>query len=415
MIAEILATGDELRTGALVDSNSAQIAEALTANGIEVVRHHTVGDDMGRLIAVIREIAGRADVAVVTGGLGPTVDDLTAEAMAKAGGVALVEDSKALADIEAYFARRHRPVTAPNRKQALLPEGAAALYNPVGTAPGLRLKIDRCLFFCMPGVPFEMTRMLADQVLPQILALQGHKHFCLIRTIATFGLPESVVGEKVAEISTAFPRIKLGLRAKFPEIQVKLYLDSFDQAEGEELLVDATTWVADRLGAYIFSLSGESLPAVVGRLLKERNATLALAESCTGGLVANWLTDIPGASDFFLLSAVTYANNAKQEILGVPLETMIQNGAVHEKTAEAMAEGARRISGADWGLSITGIAGPSGGSPEKPVGTVCIAVATARGTISERRLFSYGKRLMNKRMFAMSALDMLRRMLESHP
>jgi nicotinamide-nucleotide amidase len=416
MIAEILATGDELRTGALVDSNSAHIAEALLHNGVDVARHLTVGDDMDMLVTVIGEIAARADLAVVTGGLGPTQDDLTAEALARAAGVPLVEDARALADIELFFSRRNRPLSPSNRKQALLPQGADILYNPVGTAPGFRLRLGRCFFYCLPGVPFEMSRMLAEQVLPHVRELQGPARFYLIRTLACFGLPESVVGEKLAALNNHFQTIKLGLRAKFPEIQVKLYLDCDDRPQGEALLESAAAWVAERLGANLFSRQGDSMSATIGRLLKEAGATLALAESCTGGLIANWLTDTSGSSDYFLFAAVTYADAAKQAILGVPAQTLAQHGAVHERTAEAMAQGVRRVAGSTYGLATTGIAGPGGGSEQKPVGTVCIALAGPGGFSYSRRFhFTYGGRLMNKQLFAMSALDMLRRKLRGEP
>jgi nicotinamide-nucleotide amidase len=416
MIAEILATGDELRTGALSDSNSALIAEALIHNGVDVSRHLTVGDDLEVLKTVFREIAGRADLAVVTGGLGPTRDDLTAEALAGAAGVPLVEDARALAEIEAFFSRRNRTVSPSNRKQALLPQGAAALYNPVGTAPGFRLRLGRCFFYCLPGVPFEMSKMLAEQVIPHVRALQGATRYYLSRTLACFGLPESVVGEKVAALNDHFPKVKLGLRAKFPEIQVKLYLDCVNRHAGEALLESSATWVAEQLGPYLFSMQGESMSATVGRLLKEAGATLALAESCTGGLIADWLTDTAGSSDYFLFSAVTYADATKKTILGVPPETLAQHGAVHEITAEAMAQGARQVAGSTYGLATTGIAGPGGGSEQKPVGTVCIALAGPGGFRHSRRFhFTYGGRLMNKQIFAMSALDMLRRKLRGEP
>ncbi|MEJ2039198.1 MAG: competence/damage-inducible protein A [Desulfosarcinaceae bacterium] len=412
MIGEILATGDEIRTGALVDSNSAYIAERLMQYGVVVSRHQAVGDDMEMLEAVLLEISRRADIAVVTGGLGPTGDDLTAEAAARAAGCELVKDERALKEIEAFFQRRKRPMSPSNAKQAYLPDGARPLYNSVGTAPGFEIKINRCWFYCLPGVPREMERMLADQVMPLIQARMGRERsYCLVRTISTFGLPESAVGEKVSGLTGVFPDIKLGLRAKFPEIQVKLYFTTDDEIRGNALLDRATGWVREQLGARVFSETGETMAAAVGRLLVEQKATLALAESCTGGLIANWVTNTAGSSDYFLLSAVTYANQAKQALLGVAAETLKEFGAVHEQTAREMAAGARKAAGAVYGLSTTGIAGPSGGSKEKPVGTVCVAVAGPEGTVSRRLYFPFGQRLLNKRIFATAALDMLRRVL----
>ena len=223
MIAEILVTGQEILSGAVIDSNSDRIAQALEKIGLEVIRHSCVGDDMETLVSIIKEIGQRADVAVVTGGLGPTTDDITAEAAAKAAGVELILNRSALSDIENLFKAKKRPMSRSNKKQAMLPRGSEYLHNPVGTAPGFLLKIGRCLFFFIPGVPFEMRRMLSDVVLRQIDKLQGRSgEVNLVMTIATFGLTEAIIGERLAGITTEIPGIKLGIRAKFPEIQVKL-------------------------------------------------------------------------------------------------------------------------------------------------------------------------------------------------
>lgn len=414
MKAEILATGDEIRTGALVDSNSAFIAERLEQNGVEVVRHHAVGDDLPILVDLFLEIAARADVAVVTGGLGPTQDDLSAAAAAQATGKTLVLDTRALEDISAFFSRRGRTMSESNRKQAYVPQGAVCLYNDRGTAPGFEMAIGSCTFFFLPGVPNEMKPMLEQQVLPRLQARLGSAHqFRLSRVVSTFGLPESVVGERVAGIETRFPDIKLGLRAKFPEIQVKLYLNTEDQSSGEQKLSAAVQWSVDQLQPHVFSTRERTLAAEVGEVLRQRGATLALAESCTGGLVANWITNTAGSSDYFLLSAVVYANDCKVKVLGVSEDTLLHNGAVDEKTARQMAQGARQAAGATFGLATTGIAGPGGGTEEKPVGTICVGLATPEESKSMRLTLSFGQRLMNKRLFAMIALDFLRRHLSN--
>ncbi|MCP4346134.1 MAG: competence/damage-inducible protein A [Desulfobacterales bacterium] len=412
MIAEILSTGDEIRSGALVDSNSAYMAQKLEEAGIEVMRHCCVGDDMEQIVSVLKEIGTRSDVALVTGGLGPTEDDLTTEAAAKAVGVELVLDNEALSQIEEFFKKRNYPMSASNRKQAMLPKGAGCLYNPVGTAPGFVLKIDRCHFFFMPGVPHEMYKMLSDKVLPRIHELQGdNRQFCMVKTISTFGLGESAAGEKLAGLAEQFPGIKLGLRAKFPEIQVKLYGYGEDENILNSLIDNASQWVLQQMGNKVFSVEGRSMEAETGELLRQKNATIALAESCTGGLISHWLTDVPGSSDYFLFSGVTYSNEAKTEVLGVSPDTLAQYGAVHEETAKEMAQGARQISGATYGLSTSGIAGPDGGTEDKPVGTVCIGLATPHGTESRRFIFPFGRRSMNKTIFAMTALNILRRAL----
>lgn len=416
MIAEILATGDEIRTGALVDSNSAYLAEKLEEIGVVVQRHTAVGDNTDQLVSTLLEIGSRVDIALVTGGLGPTTDDLSTDAAARAAKVGLRMDVRALADIEAIFKRLQRPLGASNRKQALLPEGAEVLYNPVGTAPGFALTIGRCRFFFMPGVPPEMKKMMTDKVLPRIQALLGTTPpISLIRTIRTFGLPESAVGEQVAGVCAQFPQVQLGLRAKFPEIQVKLYLRGTDGDALGQQMNRAVEWVRNRLGAQVVSDNGDAMEAVVGTQLADRGSTLAVAESCTGGLISHWLTNVAGSSDYFLFSGVTYANAAKVKVLGVSPQTLEREGAVSVETARQMAVGARRLCGADYGLATSGIAGPGGGTPQKPVGTVCIGLATPRSSKGLDFYFPYGKRRMKKKLFAMAALDLLRRSLAGLP
>jgi len=412
MIAEIIATGDEIRSGALVDSNSAYIAERLEQIGVAVTRHHSVGDDMAMLVELFHEVGARADIAVLTGGLGPTTDDLTSEAAAQAAGSRRVLDPRALEAIEAFFKKRNRPMIPSNKKQAMFPEGARRLDNPIGTAPGFMMTLGRCTFFCLPGVPPEMHLMVKEQVLPRIKTLMGEeRRIYLVKTLSTFGMTESMTGEKVSGFTDAFPDIKIGFRARFPEIHVKFYLEGEDREKLDQMAEKATDWITEKLGHYLISKKGESMERVVGRLLAEKGATLALAESCTGGLIASRITDVPGSSDYFFFSAVTYSNDAKVQVLGVSPKTLESVGAVHEETAKEMAVGARDRAGADYGLSVSGIAGPSGGTDDKPVGTVCIGLATPTGAKGYRYLFPFGKRLMNKSIFATSALDLLRREL----
>jgi nicotinamide-nucleotide amidase len=412
MIIEILTTGDEILTGAVVDTNSAHIAQALKEIGLLGVRHSCVGDDMNHLVSTLQEIAIRADVAVVTGGLGPTTDDITAEAAAKSAGVELVLNRSALRSVEDYFRTRNRPASSSNKKQALLPFGAEAIYNPVGTAPGFTLRIEKCLFYFLPGVPFEMHRMLSDSVLPSIETLRGGRgELRRVKTISTFGLTESATGERMKGFSAEFPGIKLGFRAKFPEIQIKLYGSGKDSETIDKLMNKATESVLKKVGENVFSVDGMSMEGVVGRLLSEKKATLAVAESCTGGLISHMLTNIPGSSKYFLLSGITYSNDAKTKMLDVSPDIINQFGAVHEKTAKKMAEGVRRIAGATYGLAVTGIAGPDGGTDDKPVGTVCLGLADARSARGFRFYFPFNNRSRNKKIFAMKALDILRQEL----
>ncbi|MGD9329772.1 MAG: CinA family nicotinamide mononucleotide deamidase-related protein [Desulfobacterales bacterium] len=409
MQAEILSTGDEVRSGAVVDTNAAYIAEALESNGVHVVRHTCVGDELDGIAQALQTMAGRVELALVTGGLGPTVDDLTAAAAARAAGTRLLENPQARAQVERFFQSKGLAMSDANRKQALLPEGAVVLENPDGSAPGFRLTIGACCFYFLPGVPREMKSMLARHVLGDLAQrplAAGWRH--RVEVVTTFGWPESVVGEKLKGLAPAEGPLRIGLRVRFPEIHVRIYGcdDRQDRLEANFNLLKGA--IRERLGKRVLSTSGARLPEVIGQMLHKRGATLALAESCTGGLMSKQLTDLAGSSGFFVLSAVTYANAAKIALLDVAPETLHRWGAVHEATAREMAEGARRKSGADFALSTTGIAGPDGGTEDKPVGTVCIGLATPDGVTAFRYVFPFGDRDLNRRIFAAMAFDRLR-------
>jgi len=412
MLADIIATGDEIRTGALVDQNSAYISDKIEEIGVEVSRHVCVGDDLDQMRNLLRETAARADIALVTGGLGPTMDDITSQAAAAAKEVECHLDPDALETVTAFFAARNLPVSPQNRKQAILPRTAVSIDNPVGTAPGFELRIDKCLFFFMPGVPHEMRRMLDEAILPSIVRLRGEQHLATtVKTICTFGLPESVVDEKIAAIPEQFPELRLGLRASFPFIQVKLYGRSADEHALAHQIAAAQQQVCTCLGDTVFSTEGQSLAASLGNLLVSQNATIAVAESCTGGLIASQLTDVPGSSDYFLFSGVTYANSAKEHVLNVPAAIIREHGAVHAETARHMALGARQVSGANHAIATSGIAGPSGGTAEKPVGTLCVGLATPETAQGFTYHFPVRNREQNKHLFAAVALNKLRKEL----
>jgi nicotinamide-nucleotide amidase len=415
MIAELLATGDEICSGAIIDTNSAYIAEKLELQGVTVAGHTCVGDRFSAVRSALDAISRRAAVAVVTGGLGPTADDRTAEAAARAAGVELNADPDALGQVTRFFEKRGLPMNASNRKQALLPEGALCLPNPVGTAPGFALTIGDCRFFFLPGVPGEMKIMLANHVMPKIAAwMHDAPVERRIRVVSTFGLPESAVGEKVAAIEDDFEDLQVGLRVVFPEIHVRLYASGASETAVNRKLEDAAAAVCSRMGKFVLSASGQSMAAVLGTLLIARRATLAVAESCTGGLIAKQLTDVPGSSNFFLFSGVTYANAAKVGVLGVRKQTLDAKGAVHEDTAQEMALGAQKAAGADYAIATTGIAGPDGGTDDKPVGTICLGLATPEGNRAFRYVFNFGDRDLNRRIFAAMAMDRLRLHLLGH-
>lgn len=412
MIAEILATGEEIRSGALVDSNSAYIAQKLEETGIRVGRHNCIGDDQCEIVNILTEMAQRAEIAVVTGGLGPTDDDLSAAAAAVAADVVLAINPQALESVKKFFEIRKRKMTDSNKKQAILPESAQCLENPVGTAPGFQIKIGQCDFFFLPGVPFEMRRMLLDQVIPRIIKMQGPAaSVCLVKTLSTFGLTESATGDHLRGFDQLFPSIKLGFRVIFPEIQVKLYAHGTDEGKVQPQMEEAIRWVRRKLGDKVISDTGDPMEKVVGNLLRKMGATLALAESCTGGMIADLLTNVPGSSDYFVFSAVTYSNDLKMKILDVKSRTLDRYGAVSEHTAKEMARGVQQVSGATYGLAISGIAGPGGATVGKPVGTVCIGLGTVDTLYGRRYNFTFDNRLMNKHIFATAALNLLRRKL----
>ena len=412
MLTEILTTGDEVCSGAIVDSNAAHIATRIEEIGIKIERQTCVRDDIKALSDVIKNMAQRADIVIVTGGLGPTVDDITSQSAAEAAGVELALDSEALCTMKVFFKKLNRPISGLNKKQALLPKGATCLENPIGTAPGFCLTISGCTFFFLPGVPVEMRLMLKDKVLPRIAMLRGgiDEHY-MVKTISVFGLPESAVNERLADFNEKYPDITLGFRAKFPEIQIKFYLQGNHIKQMTDQVKNAGNWVYQRIGDNVFSFEGLSMEATVGKLLCRQKATLATAESCTGGLIAHQLTNVPGSSAYFLCSAVTYANEAKINILGVSPDTLNRVGAVHEETVKEMALGVRRIACATYGIAVSGIAGPDGGSAEKPVGTICIGLAAPDSVESYRFHFPLGDRHMKKLIFATKALDILRRKL----
>ena len=405
MSCAVLSIGTELTRGELVNTNAATISSVLTDLGVEVTEQCVVDDDEGRIVATLERLSSSVDVVVSTGGLGPTTDDLTTAAVARALGVGLVRDEGSLDHLRRRFERLGRTMSESNAKQADFPEGATVLANPIGTAPGFEVRLRRARAFFMPGVPKEMTKMLDEQVVPRIRELAPNDAHQL--RYRTFGLPESVVGEKLAGVEAAFPGVTIGYRAHFPEIEVKVLARAKDHGAAQALAERAAAEVRARLGDVIYGEGADTFAGVVGRALRNENKTLAIAESCTGGLVGTMITREPGASDFLVLDAVTYANSAKQRVLGVDEEMLRGHGAVSAEVACAMAEGARRVSGADVALAITGIAGPTGGSDDKPVGLVFLAVSTAKGTVvKERRLG--GDRQWIQTLAAYAGLAMVR-------
>ncbi|MBM4299888.1 MAG: competence/damage-inducible protein A, partial [Deltaproteobacteria bacterium] len=372
--AVILSTGDELTTGKVVDTNSAYIADRLLALGVKVAAVLKVGDDRDKLLWAFRQARELGDLVIGTGGLGPTADDLTTEMVAQFLGVEMVEDERVAANLKARFERRGVPWTLNNLKQALFPAGAEIIPNPVGTAPGFNVDIGRGKrLLWLSGVPHEMTAMLSETVLPWITAQNGRVAEIHQATFKIHGITESKLDEMVKPLALG-EAAKLSFRAHFPDLTLRLTVSGGGEAEKFAAL---RTEIRTILRDFIYAEGDRTMEEAIGALLLEKKQTLALAESCTGGLIAHRITRVAGSSAYFLGGAVTYSNQEKIRALGVAPATLEKFGAVSRETALAMSQGVRERTGATIALSVTGVAGPSGGSPEKPVGTVWVSIARA--------------------------------------
>jgi nicotinamide-nucleotide amidase len=405
MSAAVLTIGTEITRGEIVDTNSAWLCSRLTALGFEVLQHETVDDDRGRIVEVLREVSRRANVVIVTGGLGPTTDDLTAACAAEALGVDLVRDEPSLESIQRRLAAAGRSLTPSNARMADVPRGSEVLGNPVGTAPAFGIKLGSALCYFLPGVPREMTEIFDELVTPRIGPLASSNAYQIV--LRTYGLPESLVGERLDGLEVANPGLRIGYRATFPETEVKVRVKAGDPSAARSAAERIAEEVRTRLGDIVYGEGDDRFAAAVGRALRARGYTLAVAESCTGGLIGALLTEIPGSSDYLLLDAVTYSNKAKEHVLGVPAEVLIGHGAVSPECVTSMAEGVRRIAEADIAVAVSGIAGPGGGTSEKPVGLVVFAVSTSAGTTTFEKRFP-GDRLRVQRGAAFYALSLVR-------
>jgi nicotinamide-nucleotide amidase len=409
--AAILAIGDEIVAGLTVDTNSGFLADRLRAVGVDPVGGFAAPDDEAAIVRAFERALEDADVAISTGGLGPTADDLTTASVARLAGRALRLDEASLRAIEERFHSVGREMTSNNRKQALFPEGSTVVPNPTGTAPGFICPVERGgrtrYVVSLPGVPRETYRMVDETVIPWLASLAPRHRFAS-RVFSTFGLAESRLDELLTDVLEP-GEARLAFRAAFPRIQARVTVDGPAEADLDARLDDIEGRVRERLGTHLYAVGDEGIEETLGRLLRERRLTLAVAESCTGGLIGHRLTDVPGSSEYFVLGVVTYSNEAKQQLLGVRPETLAEHGAVSTQTAEEMAQGARRLGGAELGLATTGIAGPGGGSADKPVGTVCIGLAWEGGVWSHRYQLGDRGREWVKGMTAQVALDRVRR------
>lgn len=408
--AVILSTGDELTSGLTVDTNSNWLADKLFEIGIDLAAVITVGDDPQRIRWAFESGLDRADLVISTGGLGPTVDDLTTEVLAVTLGREIVFDEASAEHIRALFRSIGRQMPENNLRQANFPAGAVILANPLGTAPGYRVEVEwkgrRRFVVVMPGVPREMKPMTESKVLPWLRGLDPSGQVYLSRSFQTFGASESALDEMMSG-AVAPEEGRLSFRAAFPQISVRVTVRG-RPGEAEAALARLSERVRQRIGDYVFGEGTATMEGVVNELLRRRGWTLATAESCTGGLVAERMTDVPGSSQVFAGSLVAYTLQTKQSTLGVRAETLDRFGAVSDEVAKEMAAGARRACGADVAVSVTGVAGPDGGTEENPVGTIYVGFA-ADGALVSRRYTLWGTRDWIRLLASQIALDWVRR------
>ncbi len=411
MTAEIISVGTELLLGQILNSDAQYLARELSALGFNLYHQVTVGDNMDRLCECLKTALERSDVVLLSGGLGPTEDDMTKEAVAKVFGLEMELDEASKSEIKCFFASRHYEMTPNNLRQAMFPKGGIVMPNAKGTAPGCIVEQDGKASIVLPGPPHELTDMFEKQARPYLMKLSDSK--IVSRVVRVFGMGESSVEHRVRDLMDG-ANPTLAPYASVGEVTLRLTAKVGPNEDASALLDPLTNELLARLGDLVYSTNDERLEYLAVRLLRESGKTLALAESCTGGLVASMITDVPGASEALLEGVVTYSNAAKIRRLGVKAETLERFGAVSEQTAREMAEGAKDSAGADFALALTGIAGPGGGTDEKPVGLVYAALAGG-GETFVKKLQLGGERRRIRTMSALHALDMLRRRLLGLP
>lgn len=412
MRAEILCVGSELLLGQIIDTNAAYIAGRLARAGIDVHRKQTVGDNLERIVECIQGALSRADVLVITGGLGPTTDDLTRDAISQALNLPLEFDEAIAQHLRDWFAKRQVKIVDSILRQAYVPRGVTALDNPAGTAPGLRAETeDKKLIFAVPGVPREMKVLLDESIIPFLLErVEGKPQIIVSRVLRSFGIGESMIAEPIEDILTSSQNPTAApLIFGNTEVHLRLTAKAENEAHAKELLDELEAKIRERVGEHIFGIDDQTLPAVLLEKLQAQNATLGVAESLTGGVLNAFLTDVPGASKSLRGGVIAYSTELKEKLLNVPREVIDGKGVVSEETAIAMAEGIRQMTGAMYGIATTGEAGPQSQSG-KDVGTVFIGIADQNGSRAIERHFT-GDRDAIRRRASLAALDILRRQL----
>jgi nicotinamide-nucleotide amidase len=408
----ILTIGNELMNGRVTDANASFIAREINLQGWSVEAIMSVGDDFASIKNRLDYLLSMTDAVICSGGLGPTADDITTAAIAQAFGLPLYTDENVLTYIKEIFTKFNLRWVENNAKQAMFPRGAEVIPNLRGTAPGFLLPVKKKFIFVIPGVPAEAKMMMTEEVIP---ALRKHfpqnEQYAAKQTIKTFGLSEAAVDDRLKDIDFDSMGVSIGFYPVFPENHIVLISRQKTQDEAQKNLQKAQDEVSSRLQDYIFSYGEKTLEEVIAGLLTEKKLTIAVAESCTGGLITSRLTDVSGSSDYLERGLVTYSNAAKISMLGVPADIIEKHGAVSEETARLVAEGVRKLAGTDLGISSTGIAGPTGGSKEKPVGTVYIALADSKQTICRHYAYRWDRK-RNKDMFSEAALFLLKNYLQ---
>jgi competence/damage-inducible protein CinA-like protein len=408
--AEIIAIGSEMLTPFRLDTNSLWLTERLNSMGVEVKLKTVVGDDESRLEETVRDAMKRSEIVIATGGLGPTEDDITRKIFARVLKRRLILEDAILEKLRARFARRNMAMPEINARQALVIHGAQILENNNGTAPGMLITEGNRTIVLLPGPPREM-KPIFDALVAPVLKQRAGDMLIARRTLSIFGLGESAVDELAAPIYTKYQNPSTTILFKDGQIELHLTAQARNENETVKLLDDLAGRLDEVLGEYIFSRNNETLEEVVGQSLKMRGYTLATAESCTGGLLAGRITDVPGSSEYFLEGVVSYSNEAKIDLLGVPKKLIATHGAVSEQVAGAMAAGIRKRAGSTFGVGVTGVAGPGGGSPEKPVGLVYIALADDSQNTTRKFIFP-GDRQFIRTLSVNAALDMVRRRIK---
>ena len=411
MNAHIITIGDEIIIGQTLNTNAAFIGNALIEAEIDVKKTSVVGDNEADILNEFKECWEKGDLVVVTGGLGPTHDDITLNCIVKFFDTELVQDDDVLEDVKRIFERRGREMTKLNESQALVPKIGKPIRNRIGTAPGVWIEKDNKIFISMPGVPFEMQDMMEYFIIPTLKSKVKNTGFVTRRIILqTTGIPESFLFERLGDMDELLEGSKMAFLPSQFGVKLRITSTGADEEEALNKLSEIEQKIRNKAGRYVFAKGEELLENVVSRLLKERGLTIALAESCTGGNISNLLTNISGSSEYFERGVISYSNGSKVEMLKVDEDALTQYGAVSLEVAMQMAEGIRRISGTELGLSVTGILGPKGATTGKPVGLVFIGISDDKVCTAKKFLFG-DDRMLNKQRATQAALEVLRRHL----